>query len=170
MVDAIDPSLYLKNQTTERTPGDDLGKDEFMKILMTQLQNQDPLDPMDDKEFISQMATFSSLEQMMNMSKSIDTLVQSQMVSPVVKYSHMIGKEVSYQVFNEETGAEEKIDKSKVVAVTQEDGWAVLKLDNGERVFADSILEVKDISGSSNVEDSDKITDEEKEEIDVGDD
>lgn len=145
MVNGIDPSLYLKNQTTERTPGDNLGKDEFMKILMTQLQNQDPLNPMDDREFISQMATFSSLEQMMNMAKSIDTLVQSQMISPVVKYSHMIGEEVTYQVFNEETGAFEKNETSKVVGVTQQDGWAVLILDNKEKIFADSIINVGDM-------------------------
>src|SRR5690625_3339388 len=99
----IDPSLYLNNQN-KRTPSSELGKDEFMKILMAQLQHQDPLSPMDDREFISQMATFSSLEQMMNMSSSIDTLVQSQLVSPVIQYSHMIGKDVSYQAYDQETG------------------------------------------------------------------
>src|SRR5690625_3049137 len=105
-VDAIDPSLYLKNQSTARTPSPDLGKEEFLKILMTQLQNQDPLSPMDDKEFISQMATFSSLEQMMNISKSVDALVESQLVSPVIQYSHMIGKEVTYQAFDKERSEE----------------------------------------------------------------
>src|SRR5690625_1001367 len=88
----IDPSLYLSNTSTVRTPGTELGKDEFLKILMVQLQNQDPLNPMEDTEFISQMATFSSLEQTMNMAKSIDILVQSQLISPIVQYSHMIGK------------------------------------------------------------------------------
>ncbi|WP_337970462.1 flagellar hook capping FlgD N-terminal domain-containing protein, partial [Virgibacillus salexigens] len=82
----IDPSLYLDNQAT-RTPSPDLGEDGFPKILMSQLQNQDPTNPMDDREFIPQMAQFSSLEQMMNMANSIDTLVQSQLVSPVIKYS-----------------------------------------------------------------------------------
>lgn len=141
-VDAIDPSLYLKNQSTSRAPSPDLGKEEFLKILMTQLQNQDPLSPMDDKEFISQMATFSSLEQMMNISKSVDALVESQLVSPVVQYSHMIGKEVSYQAFDKETGAKLDVETSKVKAVSQQDGWAILKLENGEEVYADAILEV----------------------------
>jgi len=139
----IDSSLYLSNQPKHRTPSPDLGKDEFIKILMTQLQNQDPLNPMEDKDFIAQMATFSSLEQMMNMAKSIDTLVQNQLISPVIQYSHMIGKEVTYDSIDEETN-EKSVVTSKVVAVSQKDGWAILELENGEKVFADGIIQVKE--------------------------
>jgi len=48
-----------------------LGKDAFLNLLVTQLRNQDPLNPMDDKEFISQMAQFSTLEQMQNLDKNL---------------------------------------------------------------------------------------------------
>lgn len=141
----IDPTLYLYNQPQERAAGSVLGKDEFMKILMTQLQHQDPLSPMDDREFIAQMATFSSLEQMMNMTESIDMLVQSQLVSPVIQYSHMIGQEVSYNAFDEETGKDLGVETAKVVGVSQQDGWAILELDNGEKIYADSIISVNAI-------------------------
>jgi len=47
-----------------------MGKDQFLKLLITQLRYQDPLNPMEDKEFIAQTAQFSALEQMNNMSKS----------------------------------------------------------------------------------------------------
>lgn len=142
-MNTIDPSLYLHNQPKERTPSPELGKDEFLKILMTQLQNQDPLNPMDDKQFISQMATFSSLEQTMNMAKSIDTLVQSQLISPVIQYSHMINKVVTYQEIDEQTGNVTEQKSSKVTAVSQQDGWAILELANGEKVYADAIIEVR---------------------------
>ncbi|PAV30005.1 flagellar hook assembly protein FlgD [Virgibacillus profundi] len=138
----IDPSLYLSNQSTTRTPSNNLGKDEFLKILMTQLQNQDPLSPMDDKAFISQMATFSQLEQTMNMAESIDTLVQSQLMSPVIQYSHMIGKEISYQAYDQETGEKLDVESSSVVAVSQKEGWAILELENGEQIYADAILKI----------------------------
>jgi len=140
----IDPSLYLHNQPKDRVPSNELGKDEFMKILMTQLQHQDPLSPMDDREFISQMATFSSLEQMMNMTNSIDMLVQSQLVSPVIQYSHMIGKEVSYQAYDQDTGEKLDVEKSSVIAVSQQDGWAILELANGEKIYADSVIQISD--------------------------
>ncbi len=62
------------NLTTSRTPKQELGKDDFLRLLTVQLQNQDPMNPMEDMNFISQMSSFSSLEQMLNMNKSLDTM------------------------------------------------------------------------------------------------
>ncbi|MFP4509581.1 MAG: flagellar hook assembly protein FlgD [Spirochaetaceae bacterium] len=54
--------------------GSELGRDDFLSILITQLQNQDPTEPMEDREFIAQMAQFSSLEQVTNMSEEFRRL------------------------------------------------------------------------------------------------
>ena len=65
-----------------RTPQQQLGKDDFLKLLITQLQYQDPTAPMQDKEFVAQMAQFSTLDQMASMAtdfaKLKDMLAASQ--------------------------------------------------------------------------------------------
>ncbi|MCF3942429.1 flagellar hook capping FlgD N-terminal domain-containing protein [Oceanobacillus alkalisoli] len=141
----IDPSLYLSNQPKTREPKPDLDKEGFIKILIAQLQEQDPTAPMNSQEMVAQMTQLSSLEQMMNMSSSIEMLVQSQLVSPVIEYSHMIGKFVSYELDNGDSEEEiaHETKTSQVVAISQQDGWAILELENGDKIYADAVIEVR---------------------------
>ena len=55
----------------------ELDRDAFFKLLVTQLRNQDPLNPMEDREFVSQMAQFSSLSYMQNMSREMHNFIRS---------------------------------------------------------------------------------------------
>lgn len=80
--------------STTVTKSTELGKDDFLKLLVTQLQSQDPLNPMDDKEFISQMAQFTSLEQMKNMNTSVQ----------ITQATSYIGKQVTW---DDDSGVEQ---------------------------------------------------------------
>ncbi|MBV6683255.1 flagellar hook assembly protein FlgD [Bacillus sp. JRC01] len=94
----IDPGLLYSNLQPEKRSGanDILGKDDFLKILMTQLQNQDPMNPMQDKDFIAQMATFSSLEQMTNLNKTMEGFVEAEAQSRLISYNSFVGKHVTW--------------------------------------------------------------------------
>jgi len=86
--------------------GGSLGKDEFMRLLVTQLQNQDPLEPMDSHEFIAQLAQFSSLEQLQNINDKLDDLT-----AQLSGAANLIGHEVEAlgTIVNVEAGVSDKI-------------------------------------------------------------
>ena len=104
-----------------RETNSELGKDAFLKILIAQLSNQDPLDPLKDKDFIAQMAQFSTLEQMTNMNKSIEQMNAITKGSAV----NYIGRVVEY--LDDEglstygTVAYVRFDKSGVILTTTEE-------------------------------------------------
>jgi flagellar basal-body rod modification protein FlgD len=87
-------NTFNKTLNNGKVPSQNMGKDDFLKILITQLTTQDPTQPLQDKDFIAQMAQFSSLEQMTNMATSFgkvsSVITASQAVST-------IGKNVSIQ-------------------------------------------------------------------------
>ncbi|WP_457572089.1 flagellar hook assembly protein FlgD [Desulfovulcanus sp.] len=71
-----------------------MGKDEFLKLLVTQLEHQDPLNPMEDREFTAQLAQFSSLEQLTNISEGIQGLQKNSSRQEMLGAVSFIGKDV----------------------------------------------------------------------------
>lgn len=121
------------NATTAMTTAtnDTLGKDAFLKLLIAELSNQDPLNPMEDREFVSQMATFSSLEQMQNMNKTLESMAEANKFSAV----QYIGKAVA---FTKGEGTE----ATQVAAVVQNvwfdpNGKTILDTTEGEVALED---------------------------------
>ncbi len=149
MTTKIDSSLYLSSLKSDRKTGNDvLGKDDFLKILMTQLQNQDPMNPMEDKDFIAQMATFTSLEQMTNMNSTLEKFVNGQQGEQLLKYSSMIGKEVEFSYKTEDEDGNEIIKNGQgiVTSVSQKSGYIELELKDGTKIYSDEVLKVKEPS------------------------
>ncbi len=130
-------------QAAARKPVKELGKDQFLQILVTQLRNQDPMQPLQDKEFIAQMAQFSSLEQMMNMSKEITSLRQS-----AGMVAGLIGKEVTW---SEESEAGVTVYKGTVNSVLWRDGVQYVKVEDAE-VPIDEIISIAEPTSASEEE------------------
>ena len=131
--------MTVSNATTPASPAKDpmtglaqtrdvgqktLGADDFMKILMTQLTAQDPMNPMKDTEFIAQMANFSSLEQMRGLSQSFTNYSSSQQMATAPLY---LGCEVTVKDPTSQSGE----FKGTVESVTVKDGSPALVI-NGK--------------------------------------
>ena len=95
-----DAAAYAASQVKETKPNDALGKDAFLQLLVTQMQNQDPLDPQDNGEYLAQLAQFSALEQMTNVADNLDslsTIVNNIDTSVLVgQLSGMIGQDLRW--------------------------------------------------------------------------
>lgn len=118
-----------------------LGKDAFLKLLVTQLQYQDPTSPMDNSQFISQMAQFSSLEQMQNVALSIENLTAVTQQSQMIQFNAFVGKTVKYHITTTETGK-----KTGEIVKPGEDGEGsedVTKPDPGVETGTATIVSVK---------------------------
>lgn len=131
-----DPYSAAQSATTKQ-----LDKNAFMKLLVSQLQNQDPMSPVANEDFVAQLATFSSLEQLeglnQNMVTSIALNQSNAVLSQLTQSSALIGKSVTWEDYD--TGAEHSgtVESVKIV-----DGLAVLRID-GEDVPLASVTEVQ---------------------------
>ncbi|MDF2924720.1 MAG: flagellar hook capping protein [Paenibacillaceae bacterium] len=124
-----------------KTNNNDLGKDQFLKILITQLKNQDPMQPLEDKEFISQMAQFTSVEQLTNMATEMKALRESLGMA-----SGLIGKSVSW-TSTDEVG--NTYDYEGIVeAISFKDGKQYANVD-GMQVTLDQLTRIWDPELSS---------------------
>lgn len=127
--------------------GGTLGKDAFMKLLVNQLKNQDPLSPADNSEYIAQLAQFSSLEQMQELNDNIVGLAVLQqnnaLMSQLTQSSTLIGQEVRY---TDPTTQESKT--GFVSSVKVDDGIAVLSI-GGSTVPLANVSEVLGVPGSN---------------------
>ena len=152
----IQSNAAISSQTEPLTNAsqDIMGKDDFLKLLVTQLRFQNPLSPMDNMDFITQLAEFSSLEQIQNMNlilgQSIDTdLLMAKSISNSM-VTGLLGKEVQVQTDQIKVNPDSEVnlgfytndDSVKAtLSVYDENGTLVFtkdidKLESGPNLFA----------------------------------
>lgn len=109
----------------ERDTTKELGKDQFLELLVTQLRYQDPTRPVNDQEFLAQLAQFTSLEQINNLTESINTFAVT------TQAASLLGKEVD--VFDPET---ETIVSGVVSKVTFQEGIPLIHVGDSAYLLA----------------------------------
>lgn len=112
-----------------------LGQDAFMKILIAQLRNQNPLEPMKDADFIAQMAQFTSLEQLTSLNKTMTSYTERMNGKSMADYAEMIGKQISWKVPDTDT-----TESGIIQSIIQEEGKYFAKLqDSDQRIALDTV-------------------------------
>ena len=134
-ISASDPQSLSGSQAPDK-----LGKDSFMELLVTQLKNQNPLEPAKNEEMLAQLAQFSSLEEMQDLNANIVGLAVLQqsnaLMDQLTNSSALIGKTVKY--LEPSTNAEQW---GSVTSIKIADGIAVLQID-GKDVPLANVTEV----------------------------
>ncbi|WP_392454450.1 flagellar hook capping FlgD N-terminal domain-containing protein [Chryseomicrobium aureum] len=102
---------------TKTSGAQGLGQDAFMKILIAQLRNQNPLEPMKDAEFIAQMAQFTSLEQLTALNKTMTSYTEKMSGGTMADYAEMIGKQISWK--NADTS---QVESGVVQSIVKDEG------------------------------------------------
>ena|SRR3712207_253826 len=130
---AIQQTTDLLNATAlgkaqeNRKPSSQLGKDDFLKLLVGQLKHQDPMEPLKDQEFMGQLAQFSQLEQMTNVSSSMQN----------DRAFNLIGRQVTYNDTKTGTLVTGKVDK-----VVIENGAPTLTIAGVPKIDPGAVREV----------------------------
>ncbi|RMG48359.1 MAG: hypothetical protein D6718_01980 [Acidobacteria bacterium] len=93
---ALDPKVYRRVEPENLfvTEPPELGRDDFLRLLVTQLENQNPLEPMEDTQFVAQLANFSSLEQLMDLNTRMDSVLEGQSQLVNSQALNLIGRDV----------------------------------------------------------------------------
>jgi flagellar basal-body rod modification protein FlgD len=145
-MDSIVQANSISNSTPATGNQQILGKDDFLKLMLTQMQYQDPLNPMDNQAMISQMSQFSQVEQMANLNSNF---TKANSVSQFTDATNLLGKQV-YVMDPTSDPENPGVVQSTVKSVRFSDQGPILSLENGIVTDINGILQVSTASDATN--------------------
>lgn len=147
----------LRNETTQlqsgqnRTTGLQNNSNTFLTLMLKQLENQDPTQPVDNTQWLSQLAQYSSLEQMTQMNsglencaKYISAMYDDMMINSEINQTlSMIGKDVTLQIPNEQDPKNPTVITGNVTEASFEDGSGKIKV-NGQYYSIENVVSIRE--------------------------
>ena len=92
---SIFSNYAISNKTEEKSDNGELGQTAFLELMITQLENQDPLSPQDNSAFVAQLAQFSSVESLYRLNNNFDSFTKSYMANQALQASSLVGRSVT---------------------------------------------------------------------------
>ncbi|MBT7538785.1 MAG: flagellar biosynthesis protein FlgD, partial [Gammaproteobacteria bacterium] len=140
-IDSIRTTNDLLAEKNQAQVNQDLDRNAFLRLFTTQLQNQNPLDPMENEAFVAQLAQFSTLEATTLMSDSLSDFVSSQQSEKMLRGANLLGKQVfapnvsMYQAggtrLDGVISVDQTLDNLRLNVIDAESGQVVNQMDLG---------------------------------------
>jgi flagellar basal-body rod modification protein FlgD len=138
-VNSINAALTSATATSGTSEKSGLGKDAFLKLVVTQLQNQNPLDPIGNSDFLAQLAQFGSLEQSQQLNENLTELLAKSGAESLSEAANLVGRSIE---FSDSSGRQVP---GIVSAVSLRSGAVYLDVGTGSDVPLSSLVRIIDV-------------------------
>jgi flagellar basal-body rod modification protein FlgD len=139
-------SDYRTEPTVKASGDNELGKNQFMELMIAQMENQNPLEPQDNGQFISQLAEFSSLEEMQKLSGTVQSFATQYQSTQALQASAMVGRTVLVPGTESPMGTDGTI--SGIIELPESTGSLNVNILNGSGELVNSFNMGQQVAGS----------------------
>jgi len=139
-------SDYRYEPKVEASGDNELGKNQFMELMIAQMENQNPLEPQDNGAFISQLAEFSSLEEMQKLSGSVNDFASQYQSTQALQASAMVGRTVLVPGTESPLGADGTI--SGIIELPESTGSLIVNIYNGSGELVNNFNMGQQVAGT----------------------
>jgi len=139
-------SDYRYEPKVETSGDNELGKNQFMELMIAQMENQNPLEPQDNGQFISQLAEFSSLEEMQKLSGSVNDFASQYQSTQALQASAMVGRTVLVPGTESPLGVDGSI--SGIIELPESTGSLIVNIYNGSGELVNNFNMGQQVAGT----------------------